>query len=120
MGVLPVPDQDDRFLEELVNAVDQRHEFRSSMLRRLPLHGRWVRRQWHSRVEPGRIAIGPTTDRRPEPRPLTFTTEERRRRAQVCPRGGRRVNPASSSKQMQLPQGARTLLPPPGSLPSRR
>ncbi|QUW83613.1 hypothetical protein SMIR_34310 [Streptomyces mirabilis] len=37
-------------------------------------------RRWHSRVrDPGRMAIGPATDGRPERRPLTVTTG-------VCPR----------------------------------
>ncbi|MEU3855502.1 hypothetical protein [Streptomyces sp. NPDC029554] len=56
---------------------------------------------WHSRVrKPGRIAISPATDRRPERRPLTVTTGVRPRRPRVRPLGGRRVKPASSSKQL--------------------
>jgi hypothetical protein len=50
--------------------------------------------------EPGRMAIIPATDRRPERRPLTVTCGVTPRRPQVRPFGGRRVNPASSSKQM--------------------
>ncbi|MEU1567594.1 hypothetical protein ABZ504_45870, partial [Streptomyces mirabilis] len=61
----------------------------------------WVSRRWHSRVrEPGRQAISPATDRRPERRPLTVTTGVTPRRPQVRPLGGRRVKPASSSKQI--------------------
>jgi hypothetical protein len=84
-----------------MDAVDQRDEVPLSLLRRLPLAGRWVRRRWRRRVrEPGRIAISPATDKRPERRPLTVTTGVGRRRPKVRPRGGRRVNPASASKQM--------------------
>jgi hypothetical protein len=73
---------------------------RSPMLRRLPLPAGWVPRRWHSRVrEPGRIAMSPATDRRPERRPLTVTCGVTPRRPQVRPLGGRRVKPASSSKQ---------------------
>ncbi|GAA5057001.1 hypothetical protein GCM10023336_30380 [Streptomyces similanensis] len=69
------------------------------MLRRLPAG--WEISRWHSRVrEPGRIATSPATGSRPERRPLTVTTGVTPRRPQVCPRGGLRVYPASSSKQM--------------------
>lgn len=47
-----------------------------------------------------RMAISPATDRRPERRPLTVTCGVWPRRPQVRPLGGRRVKPASSSKQM--------------------
>lgn len=49
----------------------------------------------------------PATDMRPGRRPPRATTGVRRRRSQVCPRDGRRVNPASTSKQMWPPQVAR-------------
>jgi hypothetical protein len=59
---------------------------RSPMLRRLPLPAEWTRRRWHNRVrEPGRIAISPATDRRPERRPLTVTTGVWPRRPPVRP-----------------------------------
>ncbi|GHK05037.1 hypothetical protein SY2F82_68340 [Streptomyces sp. Y2F8-2] len=47
-------------------------ESRSLMLRRAPLPVEWERR--HRRVGgPGRVAISPATDRRPERRPLMVT-----------------------------------------------
>lgn len=53
--------------------------------------------------------ISPATETRPKSRPFTFTTGVMPRRPQVRPVGGLRVNPASSSKQIQPPQAARVV-----------
>ena len=62
---------------------------------------------------PGRRRTSPATDTRPEPLPDTFTTGVCPRRAQVRAFGGRRFCPASSSKQIQAPVAAASLVPSP-------
>ncbi|GHE11726.1 hypothetical protein GCM10010339_72500 [Streptomyces alanosinicus] len=75
MGVEPVPDQHDRRLDEVVDSVDQLDEVPLAHAAASVFAGSAGAQPVAQPVrDPGRMAISPATDRRPERRPLTVTT----------------------------------------------